>query len=185
MKRILPWALALSLLVGAWFVALITPDDTNNSRAFITQAAIDTRTEGRNIAVTIRDVRATKALSSPDGWRAEATWIVIDLDAEAVVSQYGASLSTATLTIGDRTYRATERPDTEVTMLSAPLVPGIPKTGSLAFQVPDDALTGTATLELAPTSFPVYDSIIAFTFDLDGLLVRREIEITPVEWSGS
>ncbi|WP_164234789.1 DUF4352 domain-containing protein [Microbacterium hydrocarbonoxydans] len=190
MKRALPWLTAAGLFACAWLVALATPDDPDSARAFVVQASLGERAEGRNLAVTVHDVRAARAISTSAGWRAEGTWVVVELDAEAVVSQYGALLSSTTLTVGDRVFSATERGVGEssidqLTLTGAALVPGIPKTGALAFQLPDGALTGTATLELAANLDPDYDSIIALTFDLDDLPVEADIELIPVDWSGS
>lgn len=189
-KRILPWALTAALLVGAWVIALVTPETSVAARAFVVQATLGERAEGRNLAVTVHDVRASHAISTSAGWRAEGTWIVVDLDAEAVTAQYGSLLSTTTLTVGGRTFDATERGVAEgiadtVSLAHVQLVPGIPRTGSLAFQIPDDSLTGIATLELAAGLDPDYDSIISLTIDLDAVPVDDDIELVPVEWAGS
>lgn len=189
MKRVIPWLITVALLAGAWLVALATPETSGATRAFIVQAAIGEPAQGRNLAVTVHDVRVAEAISTSTGWRAEGTWVVVDLDAESVLTQYGTLLSTTTLTIGERTFSATERGIGDsldyISLAKAQLVPGIPKRGMLAFQVPDDALSETATLELALGLAPVYDSIIALSIDLSELPVEHDVRLVPVDWSGS
>lgn len=190
-KRILPWAITIGLLVAAWFVAQATPGDDSAERAFVQQTAIGERAEGRDLAVTVQRVRAAHELTTAAGWRAEGTWVVVELDAEAVLTEYGNLLNRTVLKIGDRVYSATERGEGERSvddyMLSGEqLVPGIPKSGMLAFQLPgDESLTGTATLEIATDRFTAYDSIITLPIDLGELPVESSIELEMVEWTGA
>ena len=191
MNRLLPWVITVGLLVAAWFIAEATPGDDAAERAFVQQAEIGERAEGRDIAITVQRVRAAEALSTPAGWRAEGTWVVVEMDAEAVISEYGNLLGRTVLKVGDRVYSATERGEGESSlddyMLSGEqLVPGIPKSGMLAFQLPDEkSLTGTATLEIAADRFPVYDSIITLPVDLADLPVENSIELEMVDWTGA
>ncbi|MFE6997048.1 hypothetical protein ACFVAE_13870 [Microbacterium sp. NPDC057659] len=181
--RVLPWVITVVLLVGAWFVAQATPTgDEAQARAFMVGASVGEPAEGRNIAVTVQDARIAHAIASEDGFRAEGTWVVIDLDAEAVRRQYGTSLA-AKLRIGDATYKSTERGKTSWLIDRTQLVTGIPKSGSLAFQIPADLLTETAVLELTDSSFSAYDSIISLELDLPELTVVNEKAIAPVDWT--
>ncbi|GAA2884503.1 hypothetical protein [Microbacterium esteraromaticum] len=189
-RRLLPWAITIGLLVAAWLVAQATPGDDSAERAFVQQAEVGERVEGRDLAVTVQRVRAAEAITTPAGWRAEGTWVVVEMDAEAVLTEYGNLLSRTVLEVGDRVYSATERGEGESSiddyMLSGEqLVPGIPKSGVLAFQLPDDeSLTGAAMLELATDRFPVYDSIITVQIDLDALPVENSVELETVDWAG-
>lgn len=181
-KRVLPWVLTVALLVCAWFVAQATPTgDEAQARAFIVRTTVGEPAEGRNIAATVHDARIARAISSEDGFRAEGTWVVVDLDAQAVRQQYGASL-VAKLRIGDATYASTERGESFWLIDRTQLAPGIPKSGTVAFQIPDDLLTETAVLELADSQFTAYDSIIAVELDLPSLTVVNEAEIAPADW---
>lgn len=189
--RLLPWAITIGLLVAAWFVAQATPGDDSAERAFVQQAEIGERAEGRDLAITVQRVRAAEALTTPAGWRAEGTWVVVEMDAEAVLTEYGNLLSLTVLKVDDRVYSATERGEGESSvddyMLSGEqLVPGVPKSGMLAFQLPDEqSLAGTATLEIATDRFPVYDSIITLPIDLEELPIENSIELELVDWTGT
>lgn len=180
--KALPWALTAALLTGAWLIAVFTPPEDAAERIFVTPASVGSPAAGRNLAITVHDVRAAEAIAV-DGWRAAGTWIVVDLDAGAVVSQEDGQLSTALLHIGDRTFRATERGPSDWSLLRASLVPGVPQSGSLAFELPADALSGTATLELSTSADTRYDSVIVLPIDLDALEAHDELELAPADWT--
>ena len=185
MKRVVPWLITLALLIGAWLVALVTPDTEDAPRAFISSATIGQPIEGRNIAITVHEVHLAEAISTSTGWSADGTWFVVDLDAAAVVTQYGILLN-ATLIVEGRTFVATERgvaePLENISLLKTQLVPGIPKRGMVAFPIPEDAEAGTVTVEFTASQAP-YDSIIALTVDLSTVPVEDEVRLVPVDWS--
>lgn len=182
-KRILPWVVTLALLTGAWLVMQVTPAaEDAPARAFVVHAELGDHAEGRNIAATVREARIARAVASESGFRAEGTWLVVDLDVEAVRRQYGTLLA-AKLRVGDATYTSTERGDTGWLIDKEQLVTGIPKRGSLAFALPAEKATEKAVLELTDSQFSVYDSVIALDLDLSALTVVTEATIAPVEWT--
>jgi hypothetical protein len=95
------------------------------------------------------------------------------------VTQEGASLRTATLVVGDRTFTATER---GTTFLNQALVTGVPRSGSLAFQLPDDAWTEHATLRLG-LGTPVLDGVIEMGIDLSDLPFEPEVSFEENGWA--
>jgi len=178
LRRIAPWALGLACVVAAWFVALATPADTVAWEPFPVEARTGEPAAGRNLTVTVHDaVRATSVFSG--GWRAEGTWVVVDVAAEAVSSERGASLTSAQLIVDGRTYRATERAET---MLDERLSIGIARRGSLGFELPADA-AGTAVLQLALNPDTRADSVIEYRIDLDALPVAAERELVDAQWA--
>lgn len=182
MQKALPWVITMALLAGAWLIALATPPDDAAERTFHTPATIGESASGRNLTVTVHDVRAARAIVVDD-WRADGSWIVVDLNAEAVVSQEDGVLRTALLQIGDRTFQATERGPSGWSLKGAALVPGVPHTGALAFEVPADALSGTAELQLSTSADTRYDSVLVLPVDLGALSVHDELDLASADWT--
>lgn len=178
LRRIAPWAAGIACVVAAWFVALATPADTAAWEPFVVDARIGEPAVGRNLAVTVHDAVRAESVSA-GGWRAEGTWVVVDVAAEAVSSERGASLSSAQLVVDGRSYRATERAPT---MLDERLSIGIARSGSLGFELPADA-DGTAILQLALNPDTRADSVIEYRIDLDALSREAERELVDAQWA--
>lgn len=183
MKSLIGWALALVLVAAAWGVAVITPSDEAGAEAFVTDVGVGERGSGRNIAATVGAVTIAKSISAESGWSADGTWVVIEITAEASSDQVHGLLSLATLKIGDRTYSASERGPDEMTLYRTQLVPGVPQTGSVLFEVPEDALRGSGILRLATSPTPWGDSILQVSIDLDSAERVDESDIADVEWT--
>lgn len=177
------WIVAAALVAGAWAVTAFTPDDDAGADAFTLTASIGEHVGGRNIAVTVLSVRAAHGIESESGWSADGTWVVVDMSAEAVVSQADGLLSTATLRLGERTFSATERGPDEMSLYRTPLVPGVPKSGSVAFEVPDDALAESGVLRLSTSSRPWGDTVIEVPVDLSRVDVAPVIEVADTGWT--
>ncbi|UYO97530.1 DUF4352 domain-containing protein [Microbacterium sp. M28] len=180
MNRALPWLLTAALLVSAWLVALVTPDDSAFVAPFVVRTSIGEEAVGRDLALTVQDVRMAESISAPGGWTAEGTWLLVDVDAEATLEQYGTLLGGATLTIGDRSFRASDRPES---IFKTRLVTGIPKSGTIAFELPADALSGTGILQLSSQEDTRADSVIELEIDLDALDPVADAEIPKTDWT--
>ncbi|MDQ0615186.1 hypothetical protein QF046_002827 [Microbacterium sp. W4I4] len=188
--KITPWTLTVVLLAGAWALNTVALPDGSSEASFATRTTIGEPAATRNLELTVTDVRAARTITDPQGWSAgfektQGTWLVVDLDAASVQSQYAASLSFAELTIGDRTFGATERGET---FFRQRLVTGVPRSGSLAFELPDDviegeALKGTATLRLGVPSDVRYDGIIETLITLEDLPVEESIILAETGWT--
>ncbi|MFD6699940.1 MULTISPECIES: hypothetical protein [unclassified Microbacterium] len=173
------WALSAVLVVGAWGLTQVQqPDDAPYDR-FVTSTTVGKRGEARNIAVTVTDIRAGHAVSDGDRWRADGTWLVVDLDAATVEDQLGAALRVANLRVGGRTYSATERGETAKGMT---LITGVPRHGSIAFELPEGSLHGTATLEFASTVWTSTDGVVEVVVDLDDVAVQNDVVLDPMGW---
>ncbi|MEH3088540.1 MAG: hypothetical protein PGN24_02720 [Microbacterium arborescens] len=179
-RRAAPWAIGLACVVGAWFVALVTPPDSAAWEPFTVEAHLGEPAVGRNIAVTVNDVTRADSVSSGP-WHAEGTWVVVDLAAEAVATERGALLSNAVLVVDGRTYRATER---RPSMLDARLSVGVARTGSLGFELPADA-SGPAVLQLALNPDTRVDSLIEYRVDLDALVPESDRELLEPSWEAA
>jgi hypothetical protein len=191
----LTWATAVALLVAAWLVAAVTPDgEQRMADPFRVSAEIGTPAEGRNVGVTIRNLTLADRVTT-GGWFAEGTWLVVELDAWAVHTELPASLGVAYLVLGDRTFAASERPggyDTDASLYGTGLRVGFPQSGSLAFELPEDAATESGTLQLAlgltssaidPEPSLQGDSVIELPVDLATLPHVAERALPPTEWA--
>jgi hypothetical protein len=174
------WAIGAALVATAWLVALVTPGEEQPQGPFPVAAVVGEQAAGRNISATITDLRRASTVTA-DGWSADGNWLVVDLDAAAVVSEHGASLRHAFIEIDGVRYSASDRPDSLVTTA---LAAGIPRSGSLAFELPADLETGTGTLELAlaPRGDVRGDSMIVLSFDLADVPVADETELRETGW---
>ncbi len=178
------WLVTLALLAAAWGVVKVTLPDGAAQAPFVTTAELGEPAVTRNLAVTITDVQAARRVTDAEGWAADGTWLVVDLEAASVVSQDAAILSIATLIIGDRTFTATDR---GTTFTWQPLVTGVPRSGSLAFELPSDALSGQAVLQLAVPSGAIgevpLDGMIELPIDLDEIPVEAEVALVENGWA--
>ncbi|RXZ73233.1 hypothetical protein [Agromyces albus] len=178
------WAAALggtALVVAAWGTALVTPDDAEAERPFSVPVEIGDRGEGRNLAVTVTGIRAADA-ATIDGWDAEGPWLIVDLEAAAVQSDLRATLSHATLSVDGRTYRASERPPDS--MFRSELAVGVPRSGSIAFELPEEALgDDVAVLSLGLEADPRLDSLIEVHFEPSTLDRIEEAELMSSGWA--
>lgn len=179
MRRWVSWTVGAALVAVAWGVAVITPPEDAAENPFPVSVGVGERGEGRNIAITVDDIRRAESVSTAE-WSAEGNWVVVDLHAEAVVSEYGTLLTLATLEIGGRTFSASERPDS---LLRGPLSVGIPRSGSIAFELPEDIDAGTAVLTFGLDTDPRLDSLIVLRVDLGAIDVEPDAALRATEWS--
>lgn len=176
------WAaagVAAALVTGAWFVALITPTEDDAVRPFVTQMQTGAEASGRNLSVTLLDVRRAETVSAGD-WSADGNWLVVDLEAQAIIEERGGALVLATLEIGGTTYQASERPES---LFEASLAAGISTSGSLAFELPASVTGGAAVLRLGQRSDPRLDSQLEYSFDLADLEGTADAELLATGWS--
>ncbi|WP_417555094.1 hypothetical protein [Microbacterium sp.] len=179
--KILPWALTLVLLAGAWLLNAAALPDSAPEQPFVTTTSVDSVATAGNLSAKVTAVRAARSITDPQGWTEDGTWLVVELDAAAVRSQYGSSLATAELTIGDRTFSATRRAQTMRD--SGALVPGVMRHGALAFELPEGALKGTGTLRLANIGVVAGNAVIELPVDLDDVPVEDAITLPDTDWA--
>ena len=175
------WAIGAGLIVAAWFVALVTPGEEQAQAPFPVAAVVGEPATGRTLTATITDIRRAGEVNAPDGWTAEGNWLVVDLEAAAVMSEDSGYIRHAMVEIDGVRYSASDRPDL---LVGRPLAIGLPRTGSLAFELPDGVDAGAATLELAADSIdPRLDSMIVLSFDLAEVPVVDATELVETDWA--
>lgn len=173
------WVIGVALVVVAWGVALVTPGPDQVQAPFVISVEPGETGAGRNIAITVDAVH--RAETATDGtWSADGNWLVIDLAAAAVLNEQGTLLSHVEFEIDGRTFRASERPES---MLGASLSVGIPRTGSVAFELPDDLDEGTGTVRFALNPDTRVDSVIEVTLDLGAIDVEESAVLAATDWT--
>lgn len=179
MRRWMAWTIGVALVVAAWGVLQITPSQDDAEAPFPLAAEIGETASARGFVMTVTDVRlASRAVAG--GWSAEGTWLVVDLRAEATQEETGTILAHAELIIDGVAYRASERP---ASLLRTGLTPGIPREGSLAFELPSELARDTATLELGISDDSRLDSLVTLNLDLGTLEAEDEVELLETGWA--
>ncbi|RFA21033.1 hypothetical protein [Subtercola boreus] len=186
-RHIANGAALVGFLVVGGIVVHTAPTEEQWQAPIAVTGAIGQTLTGRNIQATVTDIRVADSVTASNGWSGETSgvWVVVDASVEAVVTDYGASLSTAQLKVGDTLYGASERPD-QATIEGVPLSVGLPNTGPLMFEVPADALAGDdardAEVQLAATSDPRTDSMIVVPVDLSAIARQTSVTTEKPTW---
>ncbi|GAB3274054.1 hypothetical protein [Microbacterium lacusdiani] len=181
------WAIGVGLVAAAWGVMALTPDTDFPKQPFPVVATLGEPAEARNLRLTVLEVSGASELSDAHGWSGPGPWLLVEFEAEAVSEEATASLQRIELRIGDRTYRATDRP-----LFAAPrerLRIGLPATATAAFELPADALEDSAQNRRAVVSFAYddinrqLDSVVTHEVDLTQISFAAPAEIPDREWS--
>lgn len=175
----LRWLTGIGFVAAAWVVMALTPPVDAREAPFAVIAEIGEPATGRNIEVTVTALHRASTATAQE-WQAEGNWLVVDLDAAAVISDQAASLREVTFTIDGRTFSASERPDS---ILDESLLVGVPRSGSVAFELPAELTAGSGILTFALSTDSRLDSVIELAVDLDELPVEREVVLEPTEWT--
>jgi hypothetical protein len=179
MKPWLVWVIGIVLLAAAWGVQQITPDDDDAVVPFTVPAAVGEKAVGRTFEITVTDVRLGDRASAPR-WAADGTWLVVDVEAQARFEESGSILDQAFLQVDGVTYRASERP---TSIFREGLTTGIPRVGSLAFDLPDEVASRTGILRLGLGDEPRLDSLMEVPIDLGALARQDEVELLRTGWA--
>ncbi|MCT1476810.1 DUF4352 domain-containing protein [Microbacterium sp. p3-SID336] len=183
-KTVLIWLLTAALLAAAWGVSKLTLPDDAGTAPFPQVATVGEPAAVRNLTATVTDVRLAERITDTKGWSADGTWLVVDVEAATRVTQDLSTLRLAELAVGDRTFSATER---GATFFQQALVTGVPRAGTLAFELPDDVTDERATLRLgvpgAGGSEVLLDGVIELPIDLTELPVDAEVLLDENGWA--
>lgn len=179
------WGVGIALLALASLLLRLVPTDAQSEQPFTVTAAVGEAAAARTFTVTVTGAELVDVLSAGE-WRQPGNWLVIDLTVEGVGSDASSYLGRAAFVheagVGDdaqrREYRASERFPSLVT---DPLVTGVPRTGSIAFELPADA-TGEGAVELAQHGDTRLDSLVSVAVDLDALERVPERAVRETGW---
>lgn len=177
MKRALPWLLGAALALAAGAVSVSTPGDEVYRAPFLIQGAGGQHpVTSRMLTATVLDASFADRVTVGDAdWHADGNWLVVTISASAPRTEVDARIQLATLVIGDRVFRSSERPGDSIT--EADLRVGIDTVGVLAFELPPDVQAGSGELRLT-TSFatPVLDDVVVLPISLDDLPRVQNVE---------
>lgn len=179
MRRVLAWLAGIALIAAAAVVLQVQPSEEQQAAPFVVHAQLGERIEGRTHAITFTRAVAATHVHDDVGWSADGTWVVVDLDVEATRSEATGMLAHIELQVGDLRFRASDRPSSLRDTVHAV---GIPREGSIAFELGDLPLEGEATVSLARSIETRLDSMTALTLDLGALEVLGDAEIRSPEW---
>ncbi|PRY68572.1 hypothetical protein B0I08_104275 [Glaciihabitans tibetensis] len=177
----------IALLVAAAVVTETTPSNEFWQGPIPVPGEINETLTGRNIEATVSEVRVARSVRADTGWLGETSgiWVVVDVSVAAVVDDNRAVLGTAELEIGSVVYSASTRPATASLALK-PLATGIPRRGTLVFEIPETVLeseaAGDTHIHLAANGDPRSDSLIVVPVDLTAVTVEDTLAIESPEW---
>jgi hypothetical protein len=180
-------AALVAILSVASFVLHSAPDRELQQSPIAVPGTIGEPVTGRNIRATVHSVAVAETVTAGNGWAGSTpgVWVVVDVSAEAVETDTGATLGTAVLRVGDSTFSASTRPD-NATVARVRLATGIPLNGPLMFELPEgmasSAEAAEATVELALNPDPRVDSLLVVPVDLTGLPVQENLDADFPEW---
>ncbi|MGP3533913.1 hypothetical protein ACTU3I_03885 [Microbacterium sp. RD1] len=180
MKPWIAWMTGVALVAAAWLVALLTPGEDAALAPFAVTASLDEQVVSRTLTATVSNPRIAERVAA-GGWSADGTWLVVDAELEATREEDRSRVGAATLQIGERFFEASERPQS---IYGEGLAVGIPQSGSLAFELPSDAMDEpAAVLRLATNSDTRLDELIEMPLDLGDLPRVGETELADTDWS--
>ncbi|MDN3445160.1 hypothetical protein [Microbacterium sp. APC 3901] len=183
MRRATPWLLGAALVVAAGAVTAVTPTDEDVIGPTEVHGSFGDPVESRTLIAAATEATFADEVVVPGAdWSAEGNWVVVTVAASAPHTEIDAAVNLATLTIDDRVFQASERPD--ATLTSASLRVGVDTVGTLAFELPPDVISGEAELRLTSSYFTAeLDDLITIPLDLDDLPRTPSVELDDPELS--
>ena len=181
MNRVLAWTIGAALAAGALVITALTPPESAVTAPFVVDAAIGERATGREVAVTVGEVtRAASVSEDPDDPAIEGRFLVVTLTADAVTEPQSNWFSLTVLEIDGLTYTISRRLGS--LFISDRLQPGLPLTGSLVFELPEELEATKARLVFTQESnYPELDSMLRVGFDLDELPTAERVDVSDPE----
>lgn len=198
MRRAATWLTAGAMLVAAWLVSGATPDGEQRiTDPFVVPARLDEPVVADNLGLTIRDVRLADRVTT-GGWFAEGRWLVVTLDA-GLRHREPATLGLGYLVVGDRTFQVSERVknyDADASLSGRGLHVGIPQSGTLVFELPEDIAAddaaaravlqlavGAPFANLSPTQNQRGTAVVEMPVDLTALAHDAEVALPDTTWT--
>jgi len=175
-NRGLGWLTAAGLLVVGGIAVATAPQPGTIADPFLIRGSIGELVSARTLAVEIDGIRITHELEleyDESSLGTDGLWVIVDL---TVIPQLASqNLSYSTLQIGERRYRMQDLPYPAMTGLYYGA--GVPMHGSIAFEVPADAVASaaasTADVFVQIQFDPQLDDVAVVTVDL------RSVEPSP------
>lgn len=176
-RRAVTAAAAAALVAAAGFVQAMTPAAEEHTEPFIVETQPGEEGTGRNIAVTVHDARLAEEVN---GKSTPGIWLVIDLEAQAVVDDRAQTLAFAELHTGGVRYRASERFSLD-SLFQNFLLTGLAQRGDVVFEIPEVTGSGDGTLQFGGNGDPRMDSVIQVPLELEGLPRSASVQLRTPE----
>ena len=177
MSRFVTWVIGLALIVGAGIVVALEPGEQVRQSPFVVEVPLGETGVGRNIQVEFTDVQLAQAVViEGETVTTNGIWLVLDIVAMNRTESTGLQ---SFLLLDGLEVRGSER--LEYGIESEILVPGIPTSGSIFFEIPRDRVASgsSARILIGANSDWRLDSAIGITLDLTALTPLSEFEPTP------
>lgn len=181
MSRAVAWLIAAGILILGGLVVALEPSEELRQGPFVVDVSLGELGVGRNIEATVTDVSLaeTVQLGAPEGWKGatEGIWVVAEVTAANKIKSTGL---TSFLLIDGLEFRGSDRMNSDG-LESAQLMPGIPTTGVVLFEIPRDLAERAteARLLIGLSDDWRLDSAVGTTIDLSDLDVQKTITLSP------
>jgi hypothetical protein len=150
MNAAVRWALGVGLAVIAWAVITITPDHREHTADPIpVHAVLGQTVDVSGMSLTVTDVHLSDGVIPPNGRVIAGRWVVVDLSILSRDSDLAAPLGGVALTLNDTVVTSSDLTYGQVRLDGAQLRTGLVVSGSVLFQIPQEAPLGEATLLLS------------------------------------
>lgn len=174
-------AIGALLVLAAILLSVLQPtEELQLSPYASTIEELDTPYAARTFTVTVSGAQLADRIQI-DGRQARTPGVWLVVDAEFVRRLTGGSM-TAVLDVGGTTYGESARMDTDG-LGALPSQPGLAMAGSIAFELPESALTApgadAAVVRFATTAEPQLDSALDLVVDLTDLDRVADLSILP------
>lgn len=179
-----------AILVMVVLTQLARPATEFDSNAFAPSfkvtGTIGERVDLRGGTITLSDLRLARSLQPASGTEDEepletpGVWVLVDY--QFVGARKSESLQPKLVTIDHRTYRPSNRPGSATTT-SVLGEPGFPDTGTFAFEVPRNALSGSSVTIGADSPFgdALWDTKAVISLDIGDDEATRLVRRAPAK----
>ena len=149
MKWLATWGIAAALIVAAWLISLVTPDEVAWRDGYPVTATIGQPLVDRNVTITVTSATIADELTEASDVRLPATgavWVAFDISAQVLRDETQGTITNATLIIDGNEYRASDR--VRGGLERAQIFIAAPSTGAIVFEIPEPLAEKSAELRL-------------------------------------
>lgn len=175
------FAIGTALVLVAILLSVLQPTEEQQVSPYTsTIQELDTPYDARTFTVAVSSVQLADRIQI-DGRRAQTSGVWLVVEAE-FARRLTSGTMTALLRIGRTTYADSARMESDG-LGSTPSQPGLPMAGSVAFELPEAALTAAgadaAVVRFGATADPQLDSALDLVIDLGALDRVADLSILP------
>jgi len=147
---------------------------------FDVHMAVGEPARGRTVIAEVEQVAGAGEVDTGDEVLG-GTWVVVDLVLDATGADPRTSLDLAELVIGAATYTPTER--LAGTLDGSTVAAGLPRRGSIVFEIPADTAHGSARLRIGDDPLVRLGDRLVLDIDLDELDFDGTVVVEPAAYA--